>query len=1039
MKKVVSFCKSGLLWCMILLLGACGKDNSCSPVAKLADYDTSECTLCSIFKVVFNTVSSIAADANRVFTQPVIILTSVGFAVWLAVFVLRYLATMETRDIKDVFQELLVKGFQVVLVVVILNFGANRFYEWLINPVYLTVLKAAETASDGGIPNGNEYIDTIDTSGIKSFPGGLPADMGKAILKTMTSIENNVLQIKAFGSSLTCYSWEKRFLGIIPNFSLLLSGGFFWLLATAMIIILPFLMIDAVFQLGVALALLVPAIGGYPFRATKIYSKKVWDIFLNSAFTFLFVSIVALLMVSVLQSTAESVATEANMTWTDIMSDDEGKIDEYIDKFGWFHNNMLKFAMVFLLAWTVMSMGRKFADEFASSIAGTSIGSSIGTMAASATKGAVKKLGKPAGQVISDKVEKQAASMGQHLAHFHRRKVDSRQQKRFDRDFVRYGGKTGDDADGNTIASYTRNRRALGLSLPGFLGKVTVTRDADGNISKEKGPGFVKKAWSKVKNVFTRKKSDGSKLKDVVTTKRYERMDTGNYVTERVVKVTKGKKVLDSGDWEEFLTEKTVSEKVLAKSQEAEKILTEKGELDEIKIQKMMYGLNDKQKEQLQEQIADRLLFASWSSYDGIIGKKIVTERDGDIVRKIVTLPGGRKEISEIKFPRGNALTTEDKKAALAEITGASKVYNGDDLQKYMDTAQKALDDPNRAVDFANIRKSAEEDLQKFVKGDLVISDDAYGKMAKFIDTFAGGDENQEMKKLHSDAMAKLDDVVKNQEGMMPKRIVMTKVIIRQNGHVTKLSSDGLYDRIDDFRIFNEDDSRLERGAKRLARGIPGYHLADNMVNRYEIGKMNSIADVEARAVRDVNGQIKMNTIMQEGRYYSGVDDPYAESVILPEGRSVNKFFHFTGLISGKEYGTFGEMNRNGEFIDKSTGEVIAQKKFEVDEQGNRYQVYLSALGDEYTVRTNSEGKSVKVTKNEDGSLEWGKEVTREPKRELVVKYEKNENGSIVEKRMMLKDGMLSDVNGMRVYGSFEKSNMARSYEDKARFNNYFK
>jgi len=231
----------------------------------------------------------------------------------------------------------------------------------------------------------------------------------------------------------------------------------------------------------------------------------------------------------------------------------------------------------------------------------------------------------------------------------------------------------------------------------------------------------------------------------------------------------------------------------------------------------------------------------------------------------------------------------------------------------------------------------------------------------------------------------------------------------------------------------------LERGAKRLARGIPGYHLADNMVNRYEIGKMNSIADVEARAVRDVNGQIKMNTIMQEGRYYSGVDDPYAESVILPEGQSVNKFFHFTGLISGKEYGTFGEMNRNGEFIDKSTGEVIAQKKFEVDEQGNRYQVYLSALGDEYTVRTNSEGKSVKVTKNEDGSLEWGKEVTREPKRELVVKYEKNENGSIVEKRMMLKDGMLSDVNGMRVYGSFEKSNMARSYEDKARFNNYFK
>ncbi len=1037
MIKVINFCKLGLLWGMVLMLSACGKGAGCNPAAKYAEYDSSDCTLCSIFRAVFGAVSDIAGKASNIFQKPVIMVTLVGFAVWLAVFILKYLATMETRDVKDVFQEMLVKGFQVVLAVVILNYGATKFYQMWISPVYETVLTAAQAAATStnnraGV-NATNQRRIVSSSGVDVKPGGLPKSMGDAIINTMTAIENNVSQIRAFGSSLMCYSWERKKLLIIPNFSLLLSGMFFWVMAMVIIIILPFLMIDAVFQLAVAVALLPPAIGGYPFRATKIYSKKVWDIFLNSAFIFLFVSIVTLMLVSVLQITAAEIPNGTDLTWHDIMNDNEGKIDEYIDKFGWFHNNMIKFVLVFCLAWTVMSMGSKFADEFASSIAGTSIGSSLGTMGMSAAKGMAKKVGQPAGEMIGGKIERKAELMGQHIGHMHQRRLEGRQQKRFNKEFERYRGINGRDADGNAIDSYTKKR------LGGLLGEVTVTRDANGNITREKTPGFAGKVAQKIGAKVRSAKTKNGKLKNVVTTTRYERIVNDNYVTERKVKVTKGVLVDDAGGENPFKEEKVISEKVLAKTQEAENILNEKGELDEVKIQKMMHGLNEKQQEQLQEQIAHKMLMQTWGAYDKVSGKNVVTERDGDIVRTIVTLPNGNREISEIRFPRGNVLMGEDPKEVLLEVTGAKKAYNGDDLQKYMDMVQKSLDDPNQAANFANIHEAAKEDLQKFVKGELVVSAYAYDKMAEFIDTFAGGYENEEMKKLHSSAMLKLADVMENQEKLMPNRIVMTKMIIRKNGHVTKLTSDGLYDRIDDFRIFDENDSRLERRLKRMARVIPGYHLYNNIERKWEMAQMNNIADVEKHAVRDDNGKIKMQTLVREGAYYSSVKHPEDISTVLPDGQSVNKFFHFTGMISGKEYGAFGEMNQNGEFIDKRSGQVIAQKKFEVDEKGNRYQVYLNILGDEYTIRTNSEGKNVKVTRNKDGSLKWGDEVTNEPKRELVIKYDQDKDGNMVERRLMLKDGMLSDVNGMKVYGQFDNSKMVRSSEERARFANYFK
>lgn len=885
MMKLVKYTKFIILWSAIFLLSACGKD--CMPRAKMAGYDNSDCTLCAVFRTVFNAVSNIAAEANNAFSKPVITVVAVAFALWLVTYVLKYLASMETRDIKDVFQETLVKAAQVVFVVVALKVGAAEFFNWLINPIYMAILNATQTVLNATNSSGVTPA-VFGGNTVASVPGGLPADMGNAIVKTMTAIENNIKQIRAFGSSLLCYSWSLKII-IIPRFSLLFSGLFFWVIAMVMIIILPFLMIDSVFQLGVAVALLAPAIGCYPFRITRQYSRKVWETFLNSAFSFLFVAMVTILLLSVMQTTIEEMAKEGGVTWADIMGDDEGKVDEYISHFGWFHNNVLKLVFVFVLIWALMNMGKEFANEMASSISSTEIGSSVGTMGASAARGLGTKAISPYAQGAWKGAKAVAANAGNRIAHARSRNADRREQAKFAKNFNRHGGYNQLDANGNSMAIYTKNR--------GIFGSETYIRDANGNISMEKEAGILGKTVQKFKDARAAKKAASSGkpvVRNARTVRRIEKISNDYYTTEREIEVKTGELVDGLGTENEqvntFREEKVISEKVVTKQQSAENLLDDKGALNEVKLQKMMSGLNEKQKEELQRQIAYKMqeeLFGN--SADGAKPNSIVTQVEGDVVRTITTYFGGRKEITEVKLP---------------SIT-------------------------------------------------------------------AGG------------------------------RVVVTRAIVRNNGKVTKLSSDGLFKRIDEYNVSST------TGA--------------------------SIAEIEAVAERYLDGKIKAETLVQAGDYYGKVADPSVESQLAPTERSLDRAFRFTDGFSDKEVGVYGVMNKDGEFLDRNTGEKLAEKVFQTDENGKKYQVYLDKKGREYTIRAKN-GVNYIVYKNDDGALDWKEEATEAPSRELVVRHMKDGN----TKRLVLKDDILSDEAGFRVYGRFDKPELAYKPEDNEKFNYYF-
>ena len=397
----------------------------CTPYCK---YQTEEtCTLCGLFALVYNTVNKLGTTAVVTFSSSVAKVVVVAFGIWLAIQILAFVSSVETRDLKDLMSSILTQGFIVMLVFIILQSGVANFFNTFVSPVYLTGQKLAQEMFSDNITSSSEKAlgsggqsdkevmnDATSVTYKLNDNGAFNTSMGESIIKTMTMMENRVRKFKALGSGLMCQSWVEAWV-FFPRMVYLITGFALWILSMVLIIGVPFLMVDAVFQLGVAWALLPFAVGGFAFRVTRQYTKKVWETFLNSMFSFVFISIVVLLLLFVLQeAVTESVNTiqtqsvsptgETIQTSFDDMFTASAAAKTYFEalltSFHWGSLPFLKLFFIFILAWSVMNMAKEFADDFASSISSTSIGSSIGTMGASMAKGMAVKAAKPLGREL---------------------------------------------------------------------------------------------------------------------------------------------------------------------------------------------------------------------------------------------------------------------------------------------------------------------------------------------------------------------------------------------------------------------------------------------------------------------------------------------------------------------------------------------------------------------------------------------------------------------------------------------------------------
>ena len=328
------------------------------------------CIFCQLFKTIYDTASSIAHQCHETFAKSLITLLAVGLAISLAFMVLKFIADMTQKDPGMLLNMIFRKCFVVIAIMALLSMDVKSFFETFVSPVYTTGLKLSELAIDSS----GVSFETPDPSPWAALnEEGFPAAMGVSMMKAIYAVQSRLEKIMAAGSNAVCIalyveSWHGY--PIFPHFGYLITGIFLWLIAIVFMVTYPFLLIDSVLQFTIASSLFPVALAAMAFKITrdKLSVFKIINIFINSMFLFIFLTIVLFIILAGVDNAV-----------TDAISKTYGNGEGYfnIEAFGWYSEAFLKLVFFLFLGKAVLEDFPAFAEDFAQAL---TMGQSAGNM-----------------------------------------------------------------------------------------------------------------------------------------------------------------------------------------------------------------------------------------------------------------------------------------------------------------------------------------------------------------------------------------------------------------------------------------------------------------------------------------------------------------------------------------------------------------------------------------------------------------------------------------------------------------------------------
>lgn len=467
------------------------------------------CVFCDIFEVLFNTASVVAKKSYNALADGVIMLVCVGFALWLGLTVMQFISSMEQKNPSILVKTILNKAFVVLIVVMILRLDSVEFFRLALEPLFNTGFKLAQLVMEGadGSKCSGGYNILLPQDG-----GGLPSSMGVSIVCTIETIQDKLLDIMALGSTSICIAVHKEaYFGIpiFPHLGYLIVGICLWLAAIMLMVIYPFLLIDSVLQLCVSTALLPAAIGAYAFKATQKYVGKVWDVFLNCMFNFVFLALIMFILTSGL----DTILTDVGVTGNSALkgAGDSSSYTVILKDLAWWGTNFLKLVFYMVLGWAVLGEANTFAGSFAKGAGIKGIGANVGGLAAStATKigvgvgGSALNATKKVGGAVKDRGKE---AFNTHIKAPYQQMVANRRA-----DKIENSDKTTVDANGNKSLQH---RTWYGRKVTDTL---QVNPDGSKNVVRTKNSLLGSKASSVENDKFIQSKKtydkDGNVIKE---------------------------------------------------------------------------------------------------------------------------------------------------------------------------------------------------------------------------------------------------------------------------------------------------------------------------------------------------------------------------------------------------------------------------------------------------------------------------------------------------------------------------------------------
>lgn len=374
-------------WIAEQALNALGIDTSdrCS----LPQPERQSCLFCPMFEIIFNTGSIMAGKSYNLFGKDLANVVLIYLAVCLALIVLKYVSSMGGKDAGSLMNDITRKTFAAAVVYLIL---AKNYY-YILN---LTLVPVFDTAMDFIMSANSTPTSCASANNIVGFSGklgggsgGIPLSVGQMIVCAVKSIENKINLLFEYGEWALCKGCgPDRIFYILPHPIYIIDGLILYVAGIFFMAAYPWIMADAILQLGIAMTLIPFAICGYAFSPTKAYLSKLWNWILNSIFVFLFMAILVNCILGYIDTLF------GNLLMNNGTSDSKVFFTDPNQGIAFWGPNMLLIIFILVIGWSYMPTIKNLAGNFAS-------GSGVG--AASKIGGAVTDQVNKAGEKVANK------------------------------------------------------------------------------------------------------------------------------------------------------------------------------------------------------------------------------------------------------------------------------------------------------------------------------------------------------------------------------------------------------------------------------------------------------------------------------------------------------------------------------------------------------------------------------------------------------------------------------------------------------------
>ena len=357
----------------------------------------SSCPLCPLFQVVLNTDAKIADVAWRALSKALQGVIMSFFLAYLAFETLKIVSNVAGSSMGSYLKSILILGTKVLLTYFLLG-NSEYIYGYFVSPVIkagldmgTSLISVSSSQASICLAN-NANVDFVATPG-----NVLDASLLDSIMRTVRCYGHTATIMPAVGKGLICHGWS----GLVPNFSMWLSGILFYLFGLMIWLVISFYLIDCTVQLGFVCALIPMLIACWPFKFTTRYSIKGIQLIMNTFFNYVMLGIVLLLGVEIVDFATGKSSGSLESFMEALNNNNLEKIKEIASLDG---IELLVLVICCIFAFKLIAMTNGLADRFSKGT-GMAIGSQIGGLAASVGVSAAAAGGQVGAKVVGAALE----------------------------------------------------------------------------------------------------------------------------------------------------------------------------------------------------------------------------------------------------------------------------------------------------------------------------------------------------------------------------------------------------------------------------------------------------------------------------------------------------------------------------------------------------------------------------------------------------------------------------------------------------------